>query len=223
MRMRVMHEFRAFRIPSLIGLALAFSVASAHAQSFNCRYAKSADEVLICQDARLAQLDDRLAGAYSRLHRDLPGAQRARLEHDQGAWLRERRQCGRDATCIARLYESRIDALIVRLALPKAVGECVTTTIEKISDRFGAPIGDSPRPDGMGSAVVFANGSSQVSHDWEAALARSRVGDKVRMCLVSIPKDCPPGDDRGRRYTTTNLRTGEAWTLPDSQHMCGGA
>jgi hypothetical protein len=37
----------------------------------------------------------------------------------------------------------------------------------------------------------------------------------------SIPKDCPPGDDRGREYTTTNLRTDEAWTLPDSQQMCG--
>ena len=24
------------------------------------------------------------------------------------------------------------------------------------------------------------------------------------MCLVSIPEDCPPGDDRGRIYTTTN-------------------
>ncbi len=218
-----MHKIRTFSVQLMAGLALAFSVASAHAQSFNCRYAKSADEVLICQDARLAQFDERLAGAYSRLHRDLSGVQRARLERDQGAWLRERRRCGRDAACIAEMYQSRIQVLIVRLALPKAVGECITTTIEKISDRFGAPIGDSPRPDGMGSAVVFANGGSQVSYDWEAALARSRVGDKVRMCLASIPKDCPPGDDRGRRYTTTNLRTGEAWTLSDSQHMCGGA
>jgi hypothetical protein len=24
-------------------------------------------------------------------------------------------------------------------------------------------------------------------------------------------------------YTTTNLRTLDSWTLPDSQHMCGGA
>ena len=218
-----MHDLRSIRIPFLIGLALAFSVASAQAQSFNCRYAKAADEVLICQDAKLAALDERLANAYSRLQRLIPGGQRALLERDQGAWLRERRHCGRDAACIAQLYNSRIEALTVRLALPKAVGECVMTTIEKIGDRFGAPIGESPRPDSMGSAVVFANGGYQVSYEWEAALARSRVGDKVRMCLVSIPQDCPPGDDRGRRYTTTNLRTGEAWTLPDSQHMCGGA
>ena len=218
-----MHKLRPFSVQILAGLALVLSVAAAHAQSFNCRYAKSADEVLICQDARLAALDGRLAGAYSGLHRQVSGAQRVRLERDQGAWLRKRRQCGRDAACIAEMYQSRIGALTVSLALPKALGECVTTTIEKISDRFGAPIGGSPRPDGMGSAVVFANGGSQVSYEWEAALARSRVGDKVRMCLVSIPQDCPPGDSRGRRYTTTNLRTDEAWTLPDSQHMCGGA
>ncbi len=56
-----------------------------------------------------------------------------------------------------------------------------------------------------------------------AAVDRSRPGDPVRICLVSIPKHCPPGDNRGRTYKTTNLRTHRAWTLPDSEHMCGGA
>ena len=31
------------------------------------------------------------------------------------------------------------------------------------------------------------------------------------------------GDARGRIYTTTNLRTLESWTMPDSEHQCGGA
>ena len=43
------------------------------------------------------------------------------------------------------------------------------------------------------------------------------------MCLTSIPKHCPPGDDRGRKYTATNLRTRGSWSMADSQHMCGGA
>ncbi len=51
----------------------------------------------------------------------------------------------------------------------------------------------------------------------------SRKGDKVYVCLMSILANCPPGDDRGRVYTTTNLRTMESWTLPDSEHSCGGA
>jgi hypothetical protein len=50
-----------------------------------------------------------------------------------------------------------------------------------------------------------------------------RSGDKVKLCLVSLPEDCPPGDDRGKIYRATNLRTGESWEAPDSQHSCGGA
>jgi hypothetical protein len=45
----------------------------------------------------------------------------------------------------------------------------------------------------------------------------------VRICLVSLPQNCPPGDTRGRIYKTTNLRTRQSWTLPDSEHSCGGA
>jgi hypothetical protein len=41
--------------------------------------------------------------------------------------------------------------------------------------------------------------------------------------LVSIPRHCPKGDNRGRVYRTTNLRTHKSWKLPDSEHMCGGA
>ena len=63
----------------------------------------------------------------------------------------------------------------------------------------------------------------QVSYDEVPDIARSRPGDPIRLCLVSIPKHCPPGDDRGRFYKATNLRTGKSWTLPDSEHMCGGA
>jgi hypothetical protein len=61
------------------------------------------------------------------------------------------------------------------------------------------------------------------SPEWDAALVHSKVGDKVRFCLISIPKDCPPGDDRGRVYETTNLRTNGVWKMPDDPHMCGGA
>ncbi len=74
-----------------------------------------------------------------------------------------------------------------------------------------------------GSGVEFANGMGQVSYDVLPGIANSRVGDPVRICLVSVPENCPPGDDRGRVYSGTNLRTNETWTAPDSQHMCGGA
>ena len=61
------------------------------------------------------------------------------------------------------------------------------------------------------------------SYDTVAAIIKSRPGDPVKMCLVSIPRGCPPGDNRGRMYKTTNLRTHGVWTLPDAEHRCGGA
>jgi hypothetical protein len=99
--------------------------------------------------------------------------------------------------------------------LPTEVGACSETTIEDIGYRLGDP--DS------GSAISYANGGGQVSYDTIPEIHRSRVGDPVRLCLVSIPEDCPPGDDRGKVYSATNLRTGESWEAPDSQHSCGGA
>jgi hypothetical protein len=95
-------------------------------------------------------------------------------------------------------------------------GQCAATTIAEISTRLE----NTP---GSGSAVSFANGIDQVSYDTITAIEASRVGDPVTLCLVSLPKNCPPGDNRGIRYKATNLRTKGSWTLGDSEHMCGGA
>ncbi len=104
---------------------------------------------------------------------------------------------------------------------PASVGACAMTTIRSVSSRLedgaGKPVPDS------GSAVTLANGVYGVSYDRIPAIDRSRRGDRALTCLVQLPKGCPPGDKRGRWYTTTNLRTLASWTLPDSEHMCGGA
>jgi len=42
----------------------------------------------------------------------------------------------------------------------------------------------------------------------------------VNMCLVETPKDCP-AEIRGRIYKTTNLRTGESWSLANDVKSCG--
>ena len=83
--------------------------------------------------------------------------------------------------------------------LPKRVGDCADTAIKSIGTRLeGVP--DS------GSAVSFENGGYQVGYDRVPAIEQSRNGDPVRMCLVSLTRNCPKGDDRGRTYRTTNLR-----------------
>lgn len=106
--------------------------------------------------------------------------------------------------------------------LPATVVQCTRTRITAISDRFGAAL-DRSATDSTGTAVTFADGGHQVSYETEAAVAQSAIGDEVLLCLVSIPENCPRGDDRGKVYSATNLRTKGSWEMPDAQHSCGGA
>jgi hypothetical protein len=106
-------------------------------------------------------------------------------------------------------------------AQPARIGQCVITSVSRVATRLAD---DANRlVPGSGSAIEFANGGYQVSYEQVRAVDRSRRGDRVRMCLVSIPENCPPGDERGRSYKVTNLRTRASWVLPDSEHACGGA
>lgn len=104
---------------------------------------------------------------------------------------------------------------------PRQVGKCADTFIQEVSTRLsdgnGAPV------EGSGTGVTLTNGVYLVSYDEIPALKRSKVGKRVKLCLLSIPSNCPPGDDRGRFYRLLNYRTRQSVELPDSQHMCGGA
>ncbi len=106
-------------------------------------------------------------------------------------------------------------------ALPKHVGQCADTKVLRVETRLVDGSGQPVK--GSGSAVEFVNGGYQVSYDTIPEVEASRPGDVVRVCLISIPHPCPPGDKRGRVYKTTNQRTKDSWTLPDAEHSCGGA
>jgi hypothetical protein len=100
--------------------------------------------------------------------------------------------------------------------VPTRVGQCVATTIAKKETRLeGVP--DS------GPAVEYGNGIFGVSYDPILQFLVARQGDKVTLCLTSIPTGCPKGDDRGKTYRATDWRTHKTWEMPDSEHMCGGA
>jgi len=105
--------------------------------------------------------------------------------------------------------------------LPNKVGECFDTTITAITDRYGDDL--SPRAKkgaDPGTIVRFSNSGVQVSLKRENAIVHSQIFDKVNMCLVDIPKQCP-NDLRGRIYRTTNLRTKESWSLANDIKSCG--
>jgi hypothetical protein len=99
---------------------------------------------------------------------------------------------------------------------PSKVGQCADTTIRQIGTRLEG-IADS------GDAVSYANGGYQVDYGTIKGLKDSRAGDPVKLCLTSLPENCPPSDDRGKSYKATNLRTHQSWNAFDSEHMCGGA
>ena len=101
-------------------------------------------------------------------------------------------------------------------ALSLRLHQCVKTRISELGSRL------ENAPD-SGSAVTYENGLYGVSYELFPAIRASRVGDPMIVCLVSFPKGCPKGDDRGKIYSAKNLRTGGKWTLPDAEHGCGGA
>lgn len=219
-------------------------VSAAGAAGFDCAKATTADERAVCADERLSDLDSLLGRAYAEAKKAATFDDVKQVAQD---FLADRKACRSDAACILASYVSVLGQLQMRGArdgvpasitaetiaggraplasgLPETVGQCVATTIDSVHPRIGDP--DQPIQDedyDAGTGVEFGNGGYQVSYDREAALIESKPGDPVVMCLVALPHRCPPGDDRGRVYTTTNQRTGATWTMADSQHLCGGA
>lgn len=118
--------------------------------------------------------------------------------------------CGQPATPISTADTSTTASAGLQ------VGACVETTVTLTGPRLEG-VADS------GSTVVYANGVSQVTYDVTPGITNSQVGDAVHLCLVSVPQNCPPGDERGKVYSAVNNRTHEMWTAPDSEHSCGGA
>jgi hypothetical protein len=106
--------------------------------------------------------------------------------------------------------------------VPRKVGECAETTITSITDRYGEDLSArAKKGDDPGTIVRFSNSGAQVSLRRENSIVHSQVFDKVNMCLVEVPKECP-NDLRGRVYRTTNLRTKESWSLANDVKSCGG-
>ena len=105
--------------------------------------------------------------------------------------------------------------------LPNKVGECFDTTITSITDRYGDDLGArTKRGADPGTLIRFSNSGVQVSLRRENAIVHSQVFDKVNMCLVEVPRECP-NDLRGRVYRTMNLRTRETWSLANDIKSCG--
>src|SRR5947207_7760476 len=108
-------KFRAVRaalLPSLLlGWGVLCATAPAHAQGFDCRYAATPDEKLICRDSRLGRLDEELNSVYARQYYGTSSPARTRLDQQEDSWVIERRRCGTDYACVEQSYRRRIEQL----------------------------------------------------------------------------------------------------------------
>lgn len=226
--------------------AIAILAAPDHARadpSFDCARATQADEFAICADPTLARVDSMVAEAYRGFVPDFQS--RGTVAR---ALLRQRQSCGGDAHCIlAAQYQTLqnfdapalwvenvlIAALSTRAAdmirsnarpayrRPEQAGECVRTRIESVTTRFGNALSSNNVQEGI--AIRYAAGLGVVDYDRSWRMDHLAPGHDVVVCLMSIPFDCPQGDDRGRLYYNYHPGAQIQWIMTDTQHMCGGA
>jgi uncharacterized protein YecT (DUF1311 family) len=83
------------------------ATASSANPSFDCTKARTAGETAVCNDPRLAALDQRMATQFRSAMTDASPQQRAMLNQTRDAFLRYRDQCP-DNTCIAQTYQGRL-------------------------------------------------------------------------------------------------------------------
>jgi uncharacterized protein len=222
------------------------SSAAGNGPSFDCSKAREPDEKAICADPQLAAIDQLIADAYKGFEPEFGGDKKKIAR----ALVADRHACGADVACIVsamnnaletfgdapQWVESYNEALIGKKALdvaakaprgadqplPAKIGSCAVTHITALTTRLGEDPFETAPPE-AGTLVQLANGGVGVSYEREPGLVGSKVGDPVSVCLMSIPRDCPQDDERGRMYYGVDLTLRGSWVLPDSQHMCGGA
>ena len=94
-----------------ISALVALPTITAQAQSFDCRAARTTDEITICENGQLARLDQQLATTYRRSVDALGDDQRQAFQQNEVAFINAHRRCGEDDRCIAQSYRNRIQEL----------------------------------------------------------------------------------------------------------------
>jgi uncharacterized protein len=83
----------------------------ANAQSFDCRQARHPDEMLICREPELAQLDQQLATLYREQIGKIPKERQDDFQQHETLFLNARHRCRDDYRCIEQSYRNRINEL----------------------------------------------------------------------------------------------------------------
>jgi len=97
-------------IPVLAILAL-LGASQAHAASFDCTKAKTADEKTICRNRSLSDADVKMATMFQmNTHLVMMGT-RGNMQDRQREWLVERNSCKGSFKCLTAAYDKRLSEL----------------------------------------------------------------------------------------------------------------
>jgi uncharacterized protein YecT (DUF1311 family) len=80
---------------------------TAASPSFNCRYARTSTERMVCSSSALAAKDRQMASTYYAAMANADPATRAHLRRSRDAFLAKRERCGSEA-CVTAAYNARI-------------------------------------------------------------------------------------------------------------------
>lgn len=96
-----------------------------------------------------------------------------------------------------------------------SIGTCYETSIHDVDLGSGTAVR-------RGVGIVYTNGRTMLQFG-DVIAKRWLKGDHVKMCVVSVPQNCPPDSDHssaGVVYQVRNLRTGDKWKAADSDKSC---
>ena len=171
--------------------------AAAATPGFNCKTATLKAEIMVCGNARLAQLDVEVTRIYD-LIGQAPDIDRAGIQRQKGIWLNKRNSCATTTdseTCLLNAYAGRISDL--RAGYPVARND-TAVSIGPIG--WHCPAGDM--------TSTFINGTSAMVYvkwaDKSAVLTQSESASGARYAA-----DLPDG-----AYEFWNKGDEVMWTIP---------
>jgi len=91
--------------------AMTISPVPAFAASFDCGRAHQADAKAVCASRQLGEMDVEMSVRFEMLSGLVAMGTRGDMQDEQQAWLKSRKACGANQSCLVTAYRQRIDAL----------------------------------------------------------------------------------------------------------------
>ena len=99
-------------LAALATIAFLGASAPAGAASFDCGKAAAPDEIAICANPALSDLDVKMATLYGvRMQIPMLMGSKGAAKDEQTSWLQQRSSCGGNVQCLKKSYQARIRGL----------------------------------------------------------------------------------------------------------------